>query len=432
MGCFLACFGGEKGRKRGRKSLPRDRNRAREAYQALRTSPPPKKVAAAAKEGEVVVVPSDDPIPELRVKNQEQEEESSGGGSSSRKKVTFDLNVKTYEDPVLIHEETQCPPDEEEAKEEKNAEEESGGAGIAAPAIPVAFPANHRYGNCAGSDDEEDVVDDSDYDDDDEEEEVDYNFDDDEEEDEGVVTVATEEEESYDSFFSLPLESEKERSCQEVSSSPLPVAGPDRATARDRRRYVHPVLNPVQNLSQWKEAKTQGLPSKDPNKENIELAKNSGKENIVSESESTPMVSDTKQEISVDASLSTWLVSPQSSTTKVGGRPQESGGGSCRSRSSSVNREDRPILGALTLEDIKQSSATSSPRRSPRSPDDVPIVGSVGSYWSSEEARHDTKGIPNSTSKYREDKRVNWHSTPFEVRLERALNEEGAAEACQV
>ncbi|KAJ6824153.1 uncharacterized protein M6B38_130170 [Iris pallida] len=178
MGCFLACFGGEKGRKRGRKSLPRDRNRAREAYQALRTSPPPKKVAAAVKEE--VVVPSDDPIPELRVKNQEQEEESSGGGSS-RKKVTFDLNVKTYEDPVLIHEETQCPLDEEEAKEEKNAEEESEGAGIAAPAIPVAFPANHRYGNCAGSDDEEDVVDDSDYDDDDEEE-VDYNFDDDEEE----------------------------------------------------------------------------------------------------------------------------------------------------------------------------------------------------------------------------------------------------------
>ncbi|CAI9768188.1 unnamed protein product [Fraxinus pennsylvanica] len=38
------------------------------------------------------------------------------------------------------------------------------------------------------------------------------------------------------------------------------------------------------------------------------------------------------------------------------------------------------------------------------------------------------KGIPNTTSKYLEDKRVNWHSTPFEVRLEKALDR-GAVEA---
>ncbi|XP_037453121.1 uncharacterized protein LOC119323541 [Triticum dicoccoides] len=37
-----------------------------------------------------------------------------------------------------------------------------------------------------------------------------------------------------------------------------------------------------------------------------------------------------------------------------------------------------PILGALTVEDIKISSANSSP--SP-SPDDMPILGTVGAYW---------------------------------------------------
>ncbi|KAH7286993.1 hypothetical protein KP509_32G032000 [Ceratopteris richardii] len=33
----------------------------------------------------------------------------------------------------------------------------------------------------------------------------------------------------------------------------------------------------------------------------------------------------------------------------------------------------------------------------------------------------DGKGIPNSTTKYKEDQKVSWHATPFEVRLERAL-----------
>ncbi|KAK7292394.1 hypothetical protein RIF29_08172 [Crotalaria pallida] len=32
-------------------------------------------------------------------------------------------------------------------------------------------------------------------------------------------------------------------------------------------------------------------------------------------------------------------------------------------------------------------------------------------------------GIPNTTTKYSEDKRVIWHSTPFETRLQKALKE---------
>ncbi|CAN8311460.1 unnamed protein product [Cochlearia groenlandica] len=37
----------------------------------------------------------------------------------------------------------------------------------------------------------------------------------------------------------------------------------------------------------------------------------------------------------------------------------------------------------------------------------------------------DGNGIPNSTRKYKEDQKVSWHATPFEVRLEKALSEEG-------
>ncbi|BBN11514.1 hypothetical protein MPTK1_5g12590 [Marchantia polymorpha subsp. ruderalis] len=60
------------------------------------------------------------------------------------------------------------------------------------------------------------------------------------------------------------------------------------------------------------------------------------------------------------------------------------------------------------------------------SPDDRPILGTVATWWGDESLSKsrrwwDGQGIPNSTSKYKEDQRVNWHTTPFETRLEQAL-----------
>ncbi|XP_022848890.1 protein JASON-like [Olea europaea var. sylvestris] len=71
-------------------------------------------------------------------------------------------------------------------------------------------------------------------------------------------------------------------------------------------------------------------------------------------------------------------------------------------------------------------SASSYPRKSlSRNPDEMLIIGTVGTYWNdSGSAKHSDsvssyKGIPNTTSKYREDKRVNWYSTRVEARLEK-------------
>ncbi|KAF2294894.1 hypothetical protein GH714_026878 [Hevea brasiliensis] len=121
------------------------------------------------------------------------------------------------------------------------------------------------------------------------------------------------------------------------------------------------------------------------------------------------------QEIAVDASLSNWLGSSENTT---------------------INKPSTIDLGALTVEELKQLSLSSSPRRSPsHSPDEMAIIGTVGTYWNHSGSGNDSgsvssfKGIPNTTSKYREDKRVNWHSTPFKTRLERALNGGAAAEA---
>lgn len=100
-------------------------------------------------------------------------------------------------------------------------------------------------------------------------------------------------------------------------------------------------------------------------------------------------------------------------------------------RSPSRSNDERPILGALSIEHIQEMTRSQlSPRRSPSSKDldDRPILGAVASHWSDKQTispskREDGKGgIANPNNRYREDQKVNFDSTPFEVRLERALS----------
>jgi hypothetical protein len=294
--------------------------------------------------------------------------------SLPRKKVTFDLNVRTYE-PVG----ERCYSSDDEIDEESHLKSRL----LQSPTC-VTFPSNHRYQNCESDDEVEEEEE--------EEEEDDYYYSDSEEEegldelDEGVgldeVGIQIEgNEESYESFFSLSIDKERELSDnnanEEVSSlisknncAPTDIPG---LHARDRSQFVRPVLNPVENLSQWKQAKV-NLSEKSTNKEN------SVNSNLCKENKG--------DEMSVDTSLSTWLVS--TNTLKVE---------KVQAGNLSFNLEDRPILGALTMEDIKETSVNSSPRRSPsQSPshDDVPIIGTVGSYWSC------NKGIGSQSTRFRE------------------------------
>uniref|UniRef100_J3LZI4 Uncharacterized protein n=1 Tax=Oryza brachyantha TaxID=4533 RepID=J3LZI4_ORYBR len=338
--------------------------------------------------------------------------------SSGKKKVTFDMNVKAYENtiPADQEEEPPVPASMVENEDRKHVQRD------------VQLPENHRYRNCSDSDEEEveDGEDDNYGDDTDEEEEdfVDCKID---LVDEDELYTEDSKQESHESLFSLQMYKDQQND-NEISSPAPKSSGTSveeqspviqRNNLRDRSQYVRPVLNPVQNMSQWKEVKAQAAPAKKLDKENV---------NSVPNISATPETS-SKREVSVDASLSTWLVSSDNSTVdKAQSRSPRS--------ISTVNRDERPVLGALTVDDLKQSSATSSPRRSPsHNREEAPIFGTVGSYWSStkqdnahcsSKSDSGTNGIPNTTSKYREDKRVNWHSTPFNVRLDRALKKSSA------
>ncbi|XP_071729209.1 protein JASON-like [Rutidosis leptorrhynchoides] len=80
---------------------------------------------------------------------------------------------------------------------------------------------------------------------------------------------------------------------------------------------------------------------------------------------------------------------------------------------------------------VDQSLVTDSPGRLDfgQTPEERPILGVVAANWNAEETSFTPKlwngnGIPNTTNKYKEDQKVNWHATPFEKRLEKALSEE--------
>jgi hypothetical protein len=326
-----------------------------------------------------------------------------GSQSSGKKKVTFDMNVTTYENAV--------PPDQEE---EPPKEDENYVQNI------VVLPENHRYQNCFDSDDDvgDEYAEDDVYGDDSDEDEEDFLDCKIDLVDEEEIRTEENKQESHESLFSLSMSNDQQNDQEVVSPAPKSSGTSVEAESplitakklRDRCQYVHPVLNPVQNLSQWKEVKSlkaQPVHDKMLDKENVSLVPDGCPShycNSASHTRMNPSMSSNK-EVSLDASLSTWLVSSENSTVdKVQSKSPCS--------NSSVNREERPILGALTVDDLKQSSAASSPQRSPRTNrEGAPILGTVGSYWHCTEQNNEycssgsnsgTNGIPNSTSKYRE------------------------------
>ncbi|KAG2543645.1 histone H3.v1-like isoform X1 [Panicum virgatum] len=369
MGCFLGCFGGAKERRRRRKRSPAQSPNGR-SRAAPRVTP--KKVDL---DGEVVsaAAPLLATLPELRDSTDDM------CLTVVKKKVTFDPNVTTFEAVAILEEDGEgADPEEDGASREKDW--------MLTPecAKSEAFPLNHRYSNCADSDNDSEYEDaeeeeyDEFYDEEEDEEEedgLDVCAMDDEEEEHGLLSIGRSEEEACESLFLLP-----------ISKTPKDSGGKVAATGVAASE-APAVLNSVENLTQWKEAKPSvAAAPKSSDKENVALgqenrmdllaepaaaAKKKDERPAFSHYSYTPSTP-SKQEASVDASLSTWLGSS--------GTPESN---SVRSYSP-ISREDRPILGALTVEDIKISSANSSPRRSRSpspSPDDMPILGTVGAYW---------------------------------------------------
>lgn len=398
MACFLGCFGSTKSPKRRRqrnKVLPRHQTNG--SYNSAQPTTSPKQQNTEV------------PISPVSESSHKPEEQLS---VSTRKRVTFDSNVKTYEG-TSSHVITEYPPginkNEKESKEEgkEGREEEELLAKRSLAHSPIeddsatssieTYPPNHRYQNCRNSDDESEELAFEDCDEEDEDEDEDEDDDDDDDDDGGGDDVDVDDYNYYDEVSSEFMESRGRVSVTRVvteENEALKTLGSSKY-ARDRSGYVHSVLNPVENLTQWKSLKARTTPVLKQQKENVASSHHepcilfSTEPSFKSKSDQSMK---SNQEVAVDASLSNWLVSSEK-TPPI----------------NKTSQEDRPILGALTVEEIKQFSASSSPRKSPsRSPDEIPIIGTVGSYWNHSSSSMESssvssyKGTPTRTNKYRE------------------------------
>ncbi|KAM7521743.1 hypothetical protein LguiA_011645 [Lonicera macranthoides] len=428
MGCFLGCFGSSKDQKRRKqtyKVIPRDQNHA--SHKPLQTT-------VSTEQGNTEKPTNS--VPELRYTDKTDEQLS----LSTRKKVTFDSNIKTYEH--VVYESTDSLPEKDKFNEKeknecvsKSSQPLSSSEDDSITSSVGSYPPNHRYQNCQESDSEVEESDyedgNSDNEDDDLEEQEAYDYD--EDSDARIVCKEVWSESVPTESFESRTEVSSAQVTMEEVKSPMAISGfSDREirpiglnrNARDRSVYVHPVLNPVENLTQWKAVKSKGTLPLKLQKENFNADQEEPRISFSSEpsfkqssfsfkSQSQQPKGSNHQEIAVDASLSNWLVSsettPNKKASSFGLETINSEISMSHGSPSAKSIEDRPILGALTVEELRQFSANSSPRKSPsKSPDDMPIIGSVGTYWNHKGTTKGSgsassyKGIPNTNSKYRE------------------------------
>ncbi|KAK7258652.1 hypothetical protein RIF29_24234 [Crotalaria pallida] len=243
-------------------------------------------------------------------------------------------------------------------------------------------------------------------------------------------------EESSESLFSLSIDSRKrissaENADNEVNSIMMPIA------AQGGVEHDSSVLNPIENVIQGRvvKAATVCKMSKKKHKENINLAVQQdvdidtdipiSREPILKLSNHMArkkLNNNKMQEVGVETSLSSWLLAPEETTPismniadySVGEHTPKEGRGS-----SVMSHEERPILGALSIEEIRKYSVSTSSRRSrSRSPDETPIIGTVGSYWS-----HTGQSMNSDSNRNRKDERLKCSST-IKTRLERAFEAE--------
>ena len=174
-----------------------------------------------------------------------------------RKRVRFNLEVTTYE-LLPADDDTTTSSLEFEGvnnswEQIREAEDEQPTTKVFLGYAPLSKPiysSNHRYNNCY---DEEDEYHDGDDDDNDIEDELSDLDDEDDDEDEynscliDADKIYHEEMREHHDIISVPLRS--------LEGGELGTGDGSKLTTRFRSHYVVPVLNPIENLSQWKSIK---------------------------------------------------------------------------------------------------------------------------------------------------------------------------------
>ncbi|KAK4266200.1 hypothetical protein QN277_027157 [Acacia crassicarpa] len=291
MGCFLACFGLSKKRKR-RKTL----------YKVLAAPGHQNYVALDSSVTVNLATPDKSIVPYSNFRDECKEQTR----PKNKKKVSFNLNVQIYEPNPTAYQILESDHEEEENNKDNDKKEKSSSSSsiLGENSAALNYPSNHRYYNCLDSYNEEDEIQDeaSDID------AYDDEFDDEDDWDYGSRDGGQDQDRCKDYNKNAA-----ENQCSEVINSSL---------EEDKvKTHMHSsVLRPVENLTQWKAIKAQVGSSKHRRKENVALEQKASMKlvsepgfNLLESNVSKPLLT----ELAVDASLSNWLIPPYVSETTI-------------------------------------------------------------------------------------------------------------------
>ncbi|XP_008806685.2 protein JASON-like [Phoenix dactylifera] len=217
-------------------------------------------------------------------------------------------------------------------------------------------------------------------------------------------------------------------------------------STRIRTQYVNSVLNPVENISQWK-LLCRGCGNPGESHDHFEQ-KNNDSPDTKEKTEQKLLISDPNNSKLTSSPRPTMLNDKTSQNDEVIYKDKYVCGESSfglatplRGKEKVPFRSDSSQIVVTSLSQWLKPPTTNNKggneimtkerSHSGKSSDgDRPILGMVAAHWNEEEPDHispkrwDGNGIPNSTNKYKEDQKVSWHATPFEERLEKALSDE--------
>ncbi|KAI6693630.1 hypothetical protein NL676_021340 [Syzygium grande] len=321
MGCFLACFGLSKKRRRRRKPIHSGDQVGHGKYEPLDNS------------SQLDLEIGQDSSTSTSSLSKKQ------SSAKTRKKVRFNLNVQTYE-PISNADAYFSESDKEEDKRKPDDEtsrlDPSSTVLNEIAKTGARYSENNRYQNCRDSSDEEEELL---YDDDDfelEDEDDDIGSDDD-------IDCYGNMQDSRTSQKQIPLQfnssvsssmkeqvslwrSDVDKTENLISHHSMSVLETKTLStsenARCRTQYVDSVLNPVENLMQWKRVKANATLVKHHHKENVALEKQFSAP-FSPNARSSPSASSlgsnsvaSKPFGAVNMSLSNWLVSSNTVPSK--------------------------------------------------------------------------------------------------------------------
>ncbi|XP_047075837.1 protein JASON-like [Lolium rigidum] len=218
---------------------------------------------------------------------------------------------------------------------------------------------------------------------------------------------------------------------------------------RTGKQFIYPVLRPIENKLEWMELRDESSPM---------IASHPPKRRYLCEDSTEKPQQALPSSVSTDTELpesapfsfhakskgqAEEVTSPEEHKNQNGSHQILDGGiGELLKISSSYNEKH----GVASLSSwLKTSSAEGSESHSGIGGDfgklpgfgrigditEVPIFVASGLNWNDDnptpmlpKAVWDGNGIPNTTTKYKEDQKVNWHATPFEERLMKVLSDE--------